>query len=356
MEAQPIVPVILSGGAGTRLWPLSRAEAPKQLIDLVGGPTLLQRAALRTAGDVGAFGPPIVVASARHADAIEAQLDAVGVKPDCLILEPVARNTAMAIALAASAIAPSALMLVLPSDQMIGDEQAFRQAVLRAGPIAAGDMLVTFGITPDRPATGYGYIERGEALGEDLYRATAFVEKPDLARAETYVAAGRHVWNAGIFLMRAGACVDALDEHASDILAAARAAIAAARREGTRLHPDEATLAAAPSLPFDIAVMEKASRVAVAPVAMDWSDVGSWDSLYAIGARDEAGNVASGPVQAIDANGCLLKSDGPELIAIGVEDLIVVAAEGAMLVVRRGESEKVREALLAIAAKRSEQG
>jgi mannose-1-phosphate guanylyltransferase/mannose-1-phosphate guanylyltransferase/mannose-6-phosphate isomerase len=343
-----IRPVILSGGAGTRLWPLSVAERPKQFHKLVGPESLLQATARRVA-DTHLFAPPLVIANGSHAAEVEAQLAEAGVAPAALILEPVGRNTAPAIALAALTAAPDELLLILPSDHVIADVCAFHAAVRTAASLAASGWLVTFGIRPDRPETGYGYIRRGGALGPGAFAAERFVEKPDRATAEAWLADGGYDWNGGIFLLRADRVLEELGRHGPAILAAAQASLAGARRDGLRIEPDEAGFSAAPAMSIDYAVMEKADRVAVVPVAMGWSDVGSWDALHELAAKDFAGNAVQGPAAAVDSRNCLIRSDGPAVIAIGVEDLIVVASGDAVIVVPRGESQRVKEALAAAA-------
>jgi mannose-1-phosphate guanylyltransferase/mannose-1-phosphate guanylyltransferase/mannose-6-phosphate isomerase len=343
-----IVPVILSGGAGTRLWPLSSAERPKQFHRLAGPHSLLQATALRVA-DPELFAAPLVIASEAHAEAVEAQLAEVQAALASLILEPVGRNTAPAIALAALAAAADALLLVLPSDHVIADADAFHAAVRIAAPLAGDGWLVTFGIRPDAPETGYGYIQRGEPIGAGAFVAARFVEKPDRATAQAWLADGGYDWNGGIFLMRADRYLAELGRQAPDMLAAARAAMAGARHEGERIFPDAAAFAASPAESIDYAVMEKAERVAVVPVAMGWSDVGSWDALHALAERGEDGTVRQGKVLAIDSPGCLVRSDGPRVVTIGVSDLIVVATPDGVLVVPRGQSQRVKEAVEALA-------
>jgi mannose-1-phosphate guanylyltransferase len=345
-----ITPVILSGGAGTRLWPLSRPERPKQLLALTGPETMLQMT-LRRAADPALFGPPILVASAAHAGEIEAQLAQIGASAAALILEPHPRNTAPAIALAALSAAADTVLLVMPSDHVVRDGHAFRAAVEAARPLAADGWLVTFGIAPDRAETGYGYIRRGELLSPSSFRVDRFVEKPDLAAAQAYLADGRHDWNGGIFAMRANAYLEALDEHAPNILAACRAAMAGAVRDGPRLSPEAASFAASPSQSIDYAVMEKAERVAVVPVDMGWSDVGSWEALHQLQPKDERGNAAVGDVLVIDSDDCLVQSDGPRVVAIGVRDLVIVATGDTVLVVPREQSQRVKEAVEALKAR-----
>ncbi len=333
-----VTPVILCGGAGTRLWPLSRKARPKQMLDLNGGGTMLALTARRI-GDAVLYGPPLVVGAAAQADAIAGEVG----KGATLILEPSARNTAPAIALAALNAAPGAVLLVLPSDQHVADDAGFDAAVRRALPLAQDGWIVTFGMTPDRPETGYGYIKRGEPLGEGLFAVDRFVEKPDAATAAAWLAEGGYDWNGGIFLMRADALIAGLEAHAPDILAAARAAVTGQRAEGARISPDAAAFVGAPSISIDYALMEKAEKVAVAPVTIGWSDIGGYAALRDIMAQNEAGNALAGDTIALDSENCLIRSDGPLVAAIGVKDLVVIAAGGAVLVVPRDQSQRVKE-------------
>ena len=341
---QTIVPVILSGGSGTRLWPMSRTARPKQLLALTAEETMLQLTAQRTAG-VDGYHAPVVVANAAHAQEIEDQLAAVGVTDATLILEPVARNTAPAIALAALAAEPEDLLLVMPSDHVIADVASFRTAVAAAAPLCDDGWLVTFGIAPDAPETGFGYIKRGRELAPGVQAVERFVEKPDLATAIGYLDEGCYSWNGGIFLFSARSYMAALDAHDPKIAVAARKSMEAARREGDRLFPDAPSFAECPSDSIDYAVMEKASRVAVAPVEMGWSDLGSWDALHQIAERDDADNAHQGEIVAIDTEGCLIRSDGPLVAAVGVRDLIVIATGDAVLILPRGSSQEVKRAI-----------
>lgn len=348
MTSAQIVPVILSGGSGTRLWPMSRPEMPKQLLALTADETMLQLTARRTSHPQR-FTAPIVVANAMHADQIDAQLAGADTRAQSLILEPMGRNTAPAIALAALAASdPAAPLLIMPSDHVIADVSAFHEAMKRALPLVDDGWLVTFGITPDAPETGYGYIQVGETLADGVHRVARFVEKPPRDVAEAMVASGDHAWNGGIFLFRADKFLDALSVHAPGMLRAARTAMEKAVREGTRIWPDRDAFAASPSDSIDYAVMEKAERVAVVPVKMGWSDVGSWDALHAISAGDDGGNVTRGDVVALDTRNCLVRADGKRVALVGVEDLIVVASGDDVLVLPRGRSQEVKRLLEAM--------
>ena len=338
-----IVPVILSGGSGTRLWPMSRDERPKQFLALTGERTMFQLT-LDRADDTARFAQPLIVANARHADLIEDQLEG---RAATLILEPLARNTAPAIALAALAANPADPLLVMPSDHVITDGAAFMAAIDAALPLVERGWLVTFGITPDAPETGYGYIRAGEEAAPGAHRVDRFVEKPDAATAEAMLAQGGYVWNGGIFLFRADAYLRALAEFAPAMLDAARAAMEAATQSGQRIMPDAEAFAASPSDSIDYAVMEKADRVAVVPVTMGWSDIGSWDALYALNAEPK------GDVLALDTTNCLFRSDGIRIHAVGVSDLIVVASGNDVLILPRGQSQDVKRIVEAVKAKQA---
>jgi mannose-1-phosphate guanylyltransferase/mannose-1-phosphate guanylyltransferase/mannose-6-phosphate isomerase len=346
-----ITPVILSGGSGTRLWPLSRSQRPKQLLALTGERTMLQMTAARCT-DRARFGAAIIVTNALHASEIAVQLDQD--RPAAIILEPAGRNTAPAIALAALESAPDAPLLVMPSDHVIDDVAAFHAAIEAAMPLVEQGWLVTFGITPDKPETGYGYIRRGEAVTAGVQKVDAFIEKPDLARAQAYLAEGNYSWNGGIFLFRADAYLAALERFEPDMLAAVRASLAGAAREGSMILPAAEAFLSARSESIDYAVMEKADRVAVVPVEMGWSDVGSWDALHLLGVPDDKGNVLQGDVVSIDSSGCMIRSEGPVVTVAGVSDLIVVATRDAVMILPRGSSQEVKKIVEALKAKEHE--
>ncbi len=347
-----VTPVILSGGSGTRLWPMSRNEQPKQFLPLTADATMFQLTLERVANRAR-YAAPVIVASARHADLIDSQCTGAEVT---LILEPLARNTAPAIALAALSVPPDTPLLVMPSDHVIADPDAFRSAIDAALPLVERGWLATFGITPDAPETGYGYIRVGEEISPGTHRVVRFVEKPDLDTAIAMTASGGYVWNGGIFLFRADAYLRALEAHAPAILAATGAAMELAIRDGHRIYPDEAALAASPANSIDYSVMEKVAeteggRVAVVPTTMGWSDVGSWDALHTIGADEDGHAHASsngGEVIALDTQNCLFRSDGPRIAAVGVRDLIVVASGNDVLILPRGQSQDVRRVVAAL--------
>jgi mannose-1-phosphate guanylyltransferase/mannose-1-phosphate guanylyltransferase/mannose-6-phosphate isomerase len=345
-SSEKITPVILCGGSGTRLWPLSRAALPKQMLDLTGGGTMLALTAARVE-NAELFNPAIVVAGEDQAEAILAEMTGIA----SLVLEPVARNTAPAILLGAveagRLTGPEQVILVLPSDHLIHDVDAFNDAVQRALPLARAGWLVTFGMKAERPETGYGYVERGAALAEGVFQAKRFVEKPDAETAAGFVAGGGFDWNSGIFLMRARDYYDALGKYAPDILRLGESAHDH-RRDGIRVYADSSWFGQMPAVSIDVAVMEKSDKVAVAPVSAGWSDIGSFAALHQVLAPDGDGNVLEGHALAIDAKGCLVRSDGPMVAVIGVENLVVVATGDAVLVVPRDQSQRVKEAVDAL--------
>jgi len=336
-EAAPaIIPVILSGGSGTRLWPMSTAARPKQFLPLVTDKTMFGETLARTAGQPG-FAAPLIVCGPGHVDHAMADLSAAGLTdgpaPARIIVEPAARNTAPAIALAAHAAgAGDTPILVMPSDHVMTDPAAFLAAIAAALPAVRAGALATFGIEPSGPETGYGYIERGAAspTAPGTFAVARFVEKPPLDRAQAMLDAGGHYWNAGIFLMRADAYLAALATSAPAMAEACAAAMAGAAHTGHAIHPDTAAFLASPSDSIDYAVMESAPNVVVTPVDPGWSDVGSWTALHDLGAKDAHGNAIQGQVIAIDTNGSLLRATpGLRLATLGIDNLIVIASSTA---------------------------
>ncbi|HEX7368958.1 MAG TPA: mannose-1-phosphate guanylyltransferase/mannose-6-phosphate isomerase [Rhodanobacteraceae bacterium] len=341
-----LTPLILSGGGGTRLWPVSRAALPKQFLELAGRGTLFAQTVERTRGVPGVTAP-IVVAGDEHRFMVAEQLRQIGIEGATILLEPMGRNTAPAIALGAvEAIQrdPDAVLLALPADHLIGNANAFAQAVQKAIPLAEQGWLVTFGIRPDRAETGFGYIRRGEALGEGAFRVEKFVEKPDAATARAYLADGAHDWNAGIFLFRASRYLEELEALAPEMLSAVREAHAKATHDLDFIRIEKEAFARAPSDSIDYAVMEKTTRAAVVPIDCQWSDVGSWSALWMAGERDADGNACEGDTLAVDTRNSLLRSHGRHLVAaLGVEDLIVVSTPDATLVARRNATQDVKK-------------
>jgi mannose-1-phosphate guanylyltransferase / mannose-6-phosphate isomerase len=347
-QGRPAIhPVILSGGSGTRLWPMSRAQYPKQLLPLLTERTLLQEAGLRVA-DAKHFAPPLVIANDDHRFIVAEQLRLAGVTPAAIILEPLGRNTAPACCIAALSLAdaaPDALMLVMPSDHAITDTAAFKVAVARAAAAAKTGKLVTFGITASRPETGYGYMKRGQPLAgaEGAFQVAAFVEKPDRARAETYVADPAYSWNSGIFLFPVKLLLSELERLQPAMVAACRDALDKAKRDLDFLRLDRDAFAEAPSKSIDYAVMEHTSHAAVVPVEMGWSDVGTWDALWMVGTPDDAGNVIAGDVVAEDTKNSYLRAESGLLAVLGVEDLVVVATSDAVMVSRRDRAQDIKQ-------------
>lgn len=335
-----IHPVILCGGSGTRLWPLSLKKKPKPFLPLIGESSLFEQATTRLASDPR-FAQPVIVAGSAHQELITQQM---GDAPHRLIIEPAAKNTAPAIALAAACLDRDAIMLVCPSDHYISDPASFREAAVAAGELAAQDYLTAFGITPDHPETGYGYIRQGEVL-EGGFAIAQFVEKPDLARAQSYLSSGDYSWNGGIFAFRAGAFLDALEEHRPDMARGVKAAMDGASRNGQVINPDVASFAAIKGESVDYAVMENTTRAAMVPADMGWSDIGNWAALRdALAERVQeppSDNVAKGRVDLVDCKGVLAMSDGPRVSAVGLEDICVIVANGEVLVTTRDGAQKV---------------
>ena len=334
-----ITPVILCGGSGTRLWPRSRAAMPKPFLPLVGDSTLFEATLLRCA-DRARFAPPVVVTGAIHLPHVEAQLD--GVAGAEVVVEPAARNTAAAIALAALRLPPEAIMLVCPSDHHIADCDSFVSAARAAAELAADDWLVSFGIEAKTPETGFGYLKRGDVIGSGPgARVARFVEKPDLARAQEFLASGDYAWNGGIFAFRAGYFLEELERHRPDIAAAARSAVAMGHEDGHRFHPDAEAFAAIRSESVDYAVMENTERAAMVPADMGWSDIGNWEALHAARDRDEDGNHVRGPAELVDCRNVLVDSDGPRVSVIGLENVMIVVDGGEILVTTAAGAQKV---------------
>jgi len=334
-NGRPIRPVILAGGAGTRLWPLSTGARPKHLLPLIGQESLFERT-LQRFGDQ--FSAPIIVANAAQ----EAELRALVATEARIILEPLKRDSAGAIALAAALADEDELLLVCPSDHHIADVAAFHDAIAEAKPEAEAGKIVTFGIEPSHAATGFGYIAASN--GEGVRRVARFVEKPAQDKADAMLAEGGHYWNAGIFLASTRTWREELKRHVPAIYDAASAAIERGECESPVIRVDEQAFARAPAQSIDYAVMEHSDRVAVVPVDMGWSDVGSWEAVFDAAEKGEGGNVVIGEALVIDSHANLIRSDGPKVAAIGVDDLVIIATADAVLVTKLSHSQRVREA------------
>jgi mannose-1-phosphate guanylyltransferase/mannose-6-phosphate isomerase len=341
-----IHPVVLSGGSGTRLWPMSRMLYPKQLLSLFGHCSLLQQTVDRV-GDRAQFAPPLIVANEEHRFIIAEQLREMGVTPSALLLEPAGRNSAPAACIAALLLTerePEAVMLLLPSDHAISDVPVFHAAVDRATTAASCGALVTFGITPSRADTGYGYIRRGAALEHTgAFAVAEFVEKPDAERAADYFASGEHYWNSGMFLFPARVFLGELERLRPDIVAACRQALDGAVRDIEFVRLEKEAFLACPSDSIDYAVMERTAHAAVVPASIGWSDVGSWDAIWDMSSKDANNNATFGNVVAEETRGCYFRSDAGLVAAIGVEDLVVVATDDAIMVAPRNRTQEVKQ-------------
>jgi mannose-1-phosphate guanylyltransferase/mannose-1-phosphate guanylyltransferase/mannose-6-phosphate isomerase len=333
-----IVPVILCGGSGTRLWPRSRATKPKPFLPLVGDTTLFEATLGRCAVEAG-FTPPVVVTGAAHLPHVEDQL--AGTSGARIIVEPAAKNTAAAIALAALRLPDEAVMLVCPSDHHIADRQAFAAAARSAAALASEGWLVSFGIEAKTPETGFGYLKRGEPIGELGFHVAQFVEKPDRERAQAFIAEGIYAWNGGIFAFRAQDFIAELQAHRPAILEAVLKAVAHGREEGDHFYPEAGAFAAVESESVDYAVMENTARAAMVPADMGWSDIGNWQALHEARQRDAEGNHAAGRVELVDCKNVLVDSDGPRVSVIGLENVIVVVDGDEVLVTSAAGTQKV---------------
>ncbi len=342
-----IYPVILSGGAGTRLWPLSRAALPKQLLPLVNDKTMLQDTALRLNGRPELM-QPLIICGNEHRFLVAEQLREVKIKPLAILLEPEGRNTAPAVAAAAhflKARDPEAVMLVLPADHVITDADAFYAAIGRAANLVEHGSLATFGIVPTGPETGYGYIKSGEPLptGDECFKVERFVEKPDRATAEGFVAAGNYYWNSGMFLFRADAYLKELEQFQPAIAAATLDAVNKGYSDLDFCRLDEAAFAASPSDSIDYAVMEHTRHAVVVPASIGWSDVGSWSALWEVQERSDDGNACRGDVYLDGVKNSLVRAESRCVAVIGLENIVVVETNDAVLVTHKDQVQRVKQ-------------
>ena len=335
----------MSGGSGTRLWPLSTDKKPKQFHALASELSMIQDTALRFHGDQIAFLPPIVICNHRHGELARAQLADLGIEPAAVILEPFGRNTASVAIVAAAwtlAHAPDALTLLLPADHVITDPDGFRSAIGKAV-AAAGSEIVTFGIEPNGPETGYGYIQRGAALHEGVYRVARFVEKPNRKTAEGYLAEGGYAWNAGIFLYSPAVMLAEAQRLCPDIATAAVAALEGGAHDGPFITLDKAAFSACPSEAIDVAVMEKTDRAAMVPCDIGWADVGSWSEIWRQNVQGADGNYVKGDALVLETERSLIWSDGPSVAVIGMSDIVVIATAEHVLVLPKDRAQDVKK-------------
>jgi mannose-1-phosphate guanylyltransferase/mannose-6-phosphate isomerase len=336
-------PVVLSGGSGTRLWPLSRAALPKQLLRLRGERTMIQDTVLRA--QLPGASAPVLICNDSHRFLVAEQMQEIGVKPSAIVLEPVARNTAPAAAVAALITAErdrEGVVLLLPSDHFVDDVAAFQRAAQSAAAAAREGKLVTFGITPTHAETGYGYIKRRGDARADAFEVEAFVEKPDAQKAQAYFASGDYCWNSGMFAFRADVFLEELGRLQPAILSAAKAAVAAAQRDLDFVRLDHDAFAKSPSISIDYAVMEKTSHAAVVPCEIGWSDVGSWSALWDVSAQDADGNVLIGDVVTEKSSGCFVRAEHRLTALVGAQNLAIVVTDDAVLVADKARSQDVK--------------
>ncbi|KAB2850430.1 MAG: mannose-1-phosphate guanylyltransferase/mannose-6-phosphate isomerase, partial [Hyphomicrobiaceae bacterium] len=343
-----IHPIILCGGSGTRLWPLSRAMFPKQFIRFNGGNRSFLQATIRRLDGLEGVSPPTLLCNNDHRFLVLDEIATVGIEPRQIILEPIARNTAPAIAVAARAIVqedPEAILVVMPSDHVIRDEAKFAKAVVDAAAISKRGALVLFGIVADKPETGYGYIRRGAKLAGETenaaYEVSAFVEKPDIETAKRYLADGSYFWNSGIFVLHAQTFLAELERFEPQIAKVSRAALAKAEVDLGLLRLDRVAFAEAPAISVDYAVMERTAAAVMIPLDVGWSDVGSWASLWEIGQRDAKGNVVKGQAILRDSHDCYVHSERAMVTGLGLKNLVIVETPDAILVADKDRTQEV---------------
>ncbi|WP_152225530.1 mannose-1-phosphate guanylyltransferase/mannose-6-phosphate isomerase [Pseudomonas sp. SCB32] len=353
-----MIPVILSGGSGSRLWPLSRKQYPKQFLALTGEHTLFQQTLERLVFE--GMEAPVVVSNQEHRFIVQEQLDALHLKTQAILLEPFGRNTAPAVAIAAMKLIAEGrdeLLLILPADHVIEDQRAFQRALALATNAAEKGEMVLFGVPADRPETGYGYIKSGDERGlpDGVIRVERFIEKPDEARAKQFVEEGGYYWNSGMFLFRASRFLEELKKHDTDIYDTCLLALERSQRDGEVVSIDAATFECCPDNSIDYAVMEKTRRACVVPLAAGWNDVGSWSSIWEVHEKDADGNVTMGDVVVHDSRNCLVHGNGKLVSVVGLEDIVVVETKDAMMIAHKDRVQDVKKVVNQLdAAGRSE--
>ncbi|PKM10565.1 MAG: mannose-1-phosphate guanylyltransferase/mannose-6-phosphate isomerase [Gammaproteobacteria bacterium HGW-Gammaproteobacteria-3] len=336
-----MIPVILSGGSGTRLWPLSRGQYPKQFLPLASEKTMIQETLLRLDG-LKNLQPPIAVCNEDHRFMMAEQLWEIGFKPAAIMLEPVGRNTAPAVAIAALSVKPDDILLILPADHVIVDGDAFHKAVIAAENLARQGLLVTFGIVPTEPETGYGYIKRSGKQHGDAFGVEAFVEKPDRATAQRYLDSGNYFWNSGMFAFKAASFLEELNKFNPAIVEACKKALQGAKQDLDFTRLDSGAFSACPADSIDYAVMEKTAQAVVIPLDAGWNDVGSWSALWDVTRKDAAGNAIFGDVLTIETENSYLYSKNKLVAAIGVKNLVIVETDDALLVAAKDKVQEVK--------------
>lgn len=338
-----MIPVILSGGSGTRLWPLSRGQYPKQFLPLVSSHTMVQETMLRLAGLEG-IKAPIAVCNEDHRFMMAEQLWEIGVKPAAIILEPVGKNTAPAVAMAAlTAASGDELLLVLPADHVISDLAAFHESIVQAKALAEQGFLVTFGIVPSGPETGYGYIKRDTLQHGSAFGVAAFVEKPDAETAKHYLQSGDFYWNSGMFAFKAEIFLNELEKFNPGMLECCRQALKAAKMDLDFVRLDKELFSKCPSDSIDYAVMEKTGKAVVIPLDAGWNDVGSWSALWDVANKDSFGNAVSGDVMMVDTRNSFIHAENKLIAAIGVDDLVIVETDDAVMIAPRDRVQEVKQ-------------
>jgi mannose-1-phosphate guanylyltransferase/mannose-1-phosphate guanylyltransferase/mannose-6-phosphate isomerase len=338
-----MIPVILSGGSGTRLWPLSRGQYPKQFLPLVSSYSMLQETVRRLSGVPG-LKAPIAVCNEDHRFMMAEQLWEIGTKPSAIILEPVGKNTAPAVAMAAlSATSEDDVLLILPADHVIGNLPAFHKAIAQAARLAEQGFLVTFGIVPNQPETGYGYIKRDKEQQGDAFKVASFVEKPDMETAKRYLQSGDYFWNSGMFAFTAGNFLKELEKFNPQMLSVCQQALQAAKVDMDFVRLDKAIFSTCPSDSIDYAIMEKTDKAVVIPLDADWNDVGSWSALWDVTEKDASGNAVSGDVMTVDTRNSYIFAENKLVTVIGVENLIVVETKDAVMIAAKDRVQEVKQ-------------